>query len=665
MVRVLVVVAVLLCSLGATQAQVDFTARPVVSNLHVPWDMVEGPDGYIWYTERIGLLCRVHPDTGVVDTLLDMRDGVSNIVEIGLLSLALHPAFPEQPYVYAAYGVYETTWVKRVTRWRYDGDRLVEPLVIYEKHPADQWHQGCRILILPDTTMLVTSGDKPAVDSTMNIESEVGKSLRINLDGSIPADNPFPGKRIWSMGHRNAQGICRTSKGSIFSSEHGDNNEDEINLITPGSNYGWPKVAGMCDTPEEKEFCAQASVVEPVWSSGTVFTLAPAGIEYYGHDRYPALKGKLISTFLKGSRLLVHDLNEDHTRITATRKFIPYRYGRIRDVLVTSTGRVFVCTGNVGMPGIEPFPKPNDDVIVELLPVWDAVEPRVRTLSDTIVMRANPGDTLRSGVMYCSDGTPVNFTRFFTNPGNVFDQRFWQDGASTEDTTCYWFRVHYKPQTDYPYTAEATAFYTALDGSERGKSVTLVGLPNRGMALPVHDTTNISKSVDAFAIKNIGLENVVVTNATVSPLGAVSIDASVFPLTIPPGETRQVFARLIVDRAAIMGNTYAIALTSNGVRDTTAYLRIATTSSVEDDERPFVISPNPATNVVRIQFPNVGLRTIQIHDALGRLAYTATTERSELTIPTSLLGEDAATGMYLVRVSEGTTTHTSSFIVTP
>jgi glucose/arabinose dehydrogenase len=100
MVRVLVVVAVLLCSLGATQAQVDFTARPVVSNLHVPWDMVEGPDGYIWYTERIGLLCRVHPDTGVVDTLLDMRDGVSNIVEIGLLSLALHPAFPEQPYVY-------------------------------------------------------------------------------------------------------------------------------------------------------------------------------------------------------------------------------------------------------------------------------------------------------------------------------------------------------------------------------------------------------------------------------------------------------------------------------------------------------------------------------------------------------------------------------------
>jgi hypothetical protein len=139
----------------------------------------------------------------------------------------------------------------------------------------------------------------------------------------------------------------------------------------------------------------------------------------------------------------------------------------------------------------------------------------------------------------------------------------------------------------------------------------------------------------------------------------------VFPLTIPPGETRQVFARLIVDRAAIMGNTYAIALTSNGLRDTTAYLRIATTSSVEDDERPFVISPNPATSVVRIQFPNVGLRTILIHDALGRLAYTATTERSELTIPTSLLGEDAATGMYLVRVSEGTTTHTSSFIVTP
>ena len=664
MVRVLVVVAALLCSLGASQAQVDFTARPVVSNLHIPWDMVEGPDGYIWFTERIGLISRVHPDTGRVDTLLDMRNGVSNIVEIGLLSMALHPDFPDSPYVYAVYALYLDTWTKRVTRWRFDGKTLVEPFVIYEKKPADQWHQGCRLLILPDKTMLFTNGDRPSPDSTMHLDSETGKTIRINLDGSIPADNPIPGSRIWSMGHRNPQGLCRTPKGSIFASEHGDNIEDEINLITKSANYGWPKVEGMCDTPEEKEFCAQASVTEPVWSTGQI-TLAPSGIEHYNHDRYPALKDKLLSVYLKGARLLVHDLNDDHTRITNTRKLLLHRYGRIRDVLVTSTGRLFLCTGNTGARGIEPFPKQNDDVIVELLPVWDQPDPRVRTLADTIIMRANPGDTLRSGVMFCSDGTPVNYTRFFTNPGNIFDQRFYQDGASTEDTTCYWFRVHFRPQTDYPYVSEATAYYTAADGSERGKSVTLVGLPNRGMALPMHDTTNISKSVDAFAIKNIGIEDVIVNSAKVSPLGAVSIDASVFPLTIRAGETRQVFARLIVDRTAIMGNTYAVELQTNGVRDTTAYLRIATTSSVEDGERPFVISPNPATSVVRIQFPNVGLRTIQIHDALGRLAYTTTTERSELTIPTSLLGEEAATGMYLVRVSEGTTTHTSSFIVTP
>lgn len=661
--RFFVVVALFTAALSVS-AQVDFTARPVVSNLHIPWDMVEGPDGSIWYTERIGLICRVNPDGGPVDTLLDMRNGVANIVEIGLLGMALHPAFPEQPYVFAAYATYETTWVKRITRWRYDGTKLVDPTTIYELMPAQQWHQGCRILILPDSTMMFTNGDQPSPDSTMSLTSEIGKTIRINLDGSIPADNPYPGSKIWSIGHRNPQGICRTSKGSIFASEHGNNIEDEINLIVKMANYGWPKVEGMCDTPEEKAFCAEASVTEPVWSTGNL-TLAPAGIEYYEHDRYPALKGKLISTYLKGARLLVHDLNEDHTRITATRPLLLHRYGRIRDILVTSTGRLFVCTGNVGMKGIEPFPKPNDDVLVELIPVWDAVTPRVRTLSDTIVMRANPGDTLRTGVMFCSDGTPVNYTRFFTNPGNIFNQRFYQDGASTEDTTCFWFRVHFKPQTDFPYTAEATAFYTDSDGSERGTSVTLMGLPNRGMALPVHDTTNISKSIDAFAITNIGQEDVIVTEAKVSPLGAVSIDASVFPLTIPPGEARQVFARLIVDRAAIMGNTYAIALTSNGLRDTTAYLRIATTSSVEDDERPFVISPNPATNVVRIQFPTVGLRTIQIHDALGRLAYTATTELSDLTVPTSLLADDAATGMFLVRVSEGTSTHTSSFIVTP
>ncbi len=665
MFRCLLIAVALLLACSSLHAQVDFTARPVVSSLRIPWDMVEGPGGYIWYTERIGLISRVHPDSNKVDTLLDMKDGVSNIVEIGLLGMALHPAFETQPYVYAAYAVRDNEdWVKRITRWKYNGTKLVEPEVIYELRPAQQWHQGCRILILPDSTMMFTNGDQPSPDSTFSLTSEIGKTIRINLDGSIPADNPFPGSKIWSIGHRNPQGICRTSKGEIYVSEHGDNTEDEINRIVKGGNYGWPRVEGRSDTPSEKTFTEENSALEPAWSTGTL-TLAPAGIEYYEHDRYPALKGKLISTYLKGARLLVHDLNDDHTQITATRGMLLYRYGRIRDVLVTSTGRLFVCTGNVGMRNIEPFPKPTDDVLVELVPVWDAVEPRVRALRDTIVMRANPGDTLRTALQFCSDGTPANYTHFFTNPGNIFEQRFWQDGASTEDTTCYGFRVHFMPQTEYPYTSQASVYYTGADGSERSTSAHLVGLPIRGLAQSTHDTSNISKSGDAFAVTNIGLDSVTVNDVVVSPAGVIAFEPSQFPLALGAGETRPISVRLLVDRSLVMDSVFSATLVTNGIQSRTAYLRVATTSSVGTDDQPFVIAPNPVQTSLRLQFPASGSRTIQIHDARGKMAFSTSTQARELTIPVSMIADGAAIGMYTMVVIDASGTHTSSFVVTP
>lgn len=665
MFRHLLLAVALFVVVDTASAQVDFTSRPVVSNLHIPWDMVEGPDGSIWFTERIGLISKVHPDSGKVDTLLDVRNGVSNIVEIGLLGMALHPAFETQPYVYAAYALRDNAdWVKRITRWKYNGSKLIEPEVIYELRPAQQWHQGCRILILPDNTMMFTNGDQPAPDSTYSLTSEIGKTIRINLDGTIPADNPYPGSKIWSIGHRNPQGICQTSKGAIYASEHGDNTEDEINLIRKSANYGWPRVAGMCDTPAEQAFCAEASIVEPAWSTGNL-TLAPAGIEYYEHDRYPALKGKLISTYLKGARLLVHDLNEDHTQITATRAMLLHRYGRIRDILVTSSGRLFVCTGNVGMRNIEPFPKPTDDVLVELLPVWDAVEPRVRPLRDTTVMRANPGDTLRTAIQFCSDGTPANYQRFFTNPGNIFEQRFWQDGASTEDTTCYWFRVHFMPQTEYPYTSQASVYYPGADGTEQSTHSTLVGLPIRGLAHPNHDTTNISKSIDAFTVTNIGLDSVTINDVVVSPAGVIAVEPLQFPRLLAGGETRPITVRLLVDRSLVMDSVFSVTLVTNGIQSRTAYLRVATTSSVGTDDQPFVIAPNPVQTSLRLQFPTPGRRTIQIHDARGKMALTAATEARELTIPVSSISDGAAIGMYTIVVIDATGTHTSSFVVTP
>lgn len=651
----------------SAMGQVDFTTRPVADHLSIPWDLVEGPDGYIWYTERIGLISRVHPETKMKDTLLDFRKSVANSVEIGLLGMVLHPRFSEQPFVYAAYAYRDNdTWVKRVFRGRYNGATIVDVTTIYELRPAQQYHQGCRLIILPDTTLMFTNGDQPSADSTFSRTSEIGKTIRINLDGSIPADNPFPGSKIWSVGHRNPQGMCQLPNGNIFSSEHGEAIEDEINLIVKGANYGWPKVEGKCDTPAEIAFCTANNVVEPVWSSGPTLTYAPSGLEYYPHTRYPALTGKLLGVFLKASLMMSYDLSPDQSRIVGDRHMLLFRLGRLRDVLVMSDGRLFVCTGNDGAKGIAPFPKPDHDVIVELLPVWEYAEPKVRIPADTVVYRADVGDTLMSSIEFCNNGnTPVFFTRFSTEPGNIFEARFWQDGASVEGTDCYPFRVRFLPQTDYPYVATATVYYANPKEPERSQQATLIGLPKRGDVRPTRDTFFITSGTTAqCSVRNIGLDTITVTAIQFDPPASATTTAFDVPMRIAPDEVRAFDVTL--NASVALGATIRATLRTSSFRDATFSITKSPVSVGVDDSGPVVfLAPHPTSDVIQLTLPDTALYTIVIHDVLGKPIYSGEHNCTSVSIQLRSLPTVGTSGVYMLSVSTNGRTRTVPFLLAP
>ena len=199
----------------------------------------------------------------------------------------------------------------------------------------------------------MTTGDALNQSLPQNINALNGKILRLNIDGTIPSDNPFPNNAVWTYGHRNPQGLVMVNN-ILYSSEHGPDIEDEINIIEKGRNYGWPDVKGPCDGAE-LIFCATNNVKEPIWSSGNV-TIAVCGLDYYNNDLIPQWKNSLLMMTLKNSSIRQMKLSDDKRSIVDTQTFFKDKWGRLRDLCISPAGKVYVCTSNGG----------NSDVLVEI-----------------------------------------------------------------------------------------------------------------------------------------------------------------------------------------------------------------------------------------------------------------------------------------------------------
>lgn len=349
--------------IGNTQIMLDSTIlneRVVVSDLEIPWDMTYGPDGWIWFTEVAGNIHRFHPDTEEHQLIFTIDDVHLFGFAAGLHAIILHPDFNDNHYLFVHYLNSETS--SKIVRYTFDeaNGTLVEPMDILTDIIGAVSHNGSRMLILDDKLLISIGDGYNNPDLAQSFDTNSGKFLRLNLDGTIPDDNPIPDSYIWSWGHRNQQGLC-IGNGILYSSEHGTAIADEINIIEQNRNYGWPEVEGFCDTSEEMDFCDAQNVVEPIWEWTP--SIAPCGIDFFDHASVPEWQNSLLVSTLKDRRLIQLKLSDDGLSIVEENHFLMGTYGRLRDVLVLPDGRIYICTTNHDFFG-NPFP--NDDRIIEL-----------------------------------------------------------------------------------------------------------------------------------------------------------------------------------------------------------------------------------------------------------------------------------------------------------
>jgi glucose/arabinose dehydrogenase len=353
----------------------------VAYDLRVPWELAFLPDGTLIFTERDGHVRLLGPGHDATPAL---RTAVALGNKMGMLGLALDPDFASNHYVYVAYDHVagdnpsnegERRFQLRVARYTLEGNQLVQPKTLIDGIPAATNHTGCRLVFGPDGKLYITTGDADEPPKSQQLDQLNGKILRLERDGSIPADNPFvhtPGARgeLWSYGHRNPQGLAFDKRtGTLFESEHGPNGGDEINLIERGANYGWPAID-------------HAAAHDGMRSPSLEFSpsIAPGKAMLYDGKAFPELRGKVIVALLRGEGLLV--LDRDGNRLSHPRRLFFQGFGRIRAVTQSPEGYLYFSTSQYDPA--EGQPRPDDDLIVRVVPsaapaVYPGITPRVAT----------------------------------------------------------------------------------------------------------------------------------------------------------------------------------------------------------------------------------------------------------------------------------------------
>lgn len=341
---------------GTTQG---FRQTKVLEGLENPWSMAWLPDGTMLITERPGRL-RIVRDGKLDPTAIAGVPEVLATGQGGLLDVSVHPRFSENRWIYLTYahGTRDSNRT-RLARATFDGKALRDVRVIFEVAQAKSGgqHFGSRILWLPDNTMLVAIGDggNPPVqlgselirEQAQNLQSRLGKIVRLNDDGSIPSDNPFAANAkadsaIWSYGHRNIQGLAFDPGAKrVWSTEHGSRGGDELNLIAAGQNYGWPVVTHSQEYfgGEISQERSRPGMVDPktVWTPAK----APSGLAFYTGDRFPGWQGNLFAGGLVSQD--VRRIELDQAGNVRSQQSIKIGQ-RVRDVRQSPDGLLYILT---------------------------------------------------------------------------------------------------------------------------------------------------------------------------------------------------------------------------------------------------------------------------------------------------------------------------------
>lgn len=343
-----------------TVGNTTLEVREVIGGLDIPWEIKWGHDNFIWMTERPGIVSRIDVETGEKNVILDIENIVySGNNEAGLLGMEFHPHFQENGLLFLTYTYFQSGSIKeRIVAYTYnsESDILENEQILLDNISGNTTHIGSRILALDDLTILISTGDAQDQPSSQDIEALTGKILRMDISddnfGGIPDDNPIEGSYVWSFGHRNAQGLELAPNGIIYSSEHGPTSDDELNILTPNNNYGWPNVNGFCDSPVENMFCDENSVVEPLiaWTP----TIAPSDIIWYDHPAIPEFQNTLLMTVLKDKMLVRFEFDESGETLISDTNFFEQEWGRLRDICISPDGKIYLATNGYFWPSQPP-----------------------------------------------------------------------------------------------------------------------------------------------------------------------------------------------------------------------------------------------------------------------------------------------------------------------
>lgn len=340
----------------STPAAVDFRVETVAAGLEAPWDLAFAPDGRIFVTERPGRLRVIEGGQLRPEPVATLPE-VAARGEGGLLGLALAPDFAQSRALYLYHTYSEGGALRnRVVRFTEEGNRLRDPRIILDGIPGATIHDGGRIAFGPDGKLYITTGDAAQPDLAQNRDSLGGKILRLNPDGSIPGDNPFPGSPVYSYGHRNPQGLAwQPGTNQLYVTEHGPSAQDEVNRIVPGGNYGWPAMRGNEGRRD--------GLTGPVIASGAGTTWAPSGATFVSAGTFPQWRGDLLFAGLRSATLWRVDLADDGS--ARLHPLLADEYGRLRTVIEGPDGLLYVLTSSRDGRG---SPGQGDDRLLRLAP---------------------------------------------------------------------------------------------------------------------------------------------------------------------------------------------------------------------------------------------------------------------------------------------------------